>query len=129
MLGVRRVLEQFDKRLTEHMRSNELAGDDLKRALGEHAVESRTSIKELTDKTDVEFRAVREESRTSTSEVKKALWAVVMMMLTALVASYLASHGFKEPLVDPNAPIVRSIERLDDTLQRMQNDRLPRVGP
>jgi len=59
--------------------------------------ELRDSIKDLSDQTRGEFRAMKEEVERRHGENRKQAWAIFGIILAAVLASYFGGHGLRVP--------------------------------
>ena len=75
--------------------------DDHLRECGQRHNEMLDRIKDLSEQTRGEFRAVRNETDARHAENKKRAWSVALMILGALATSYLAQHGLSAPGLHP----------------------------
>lgn len=83
-----RAYDQINRRLDDQ---NRTASERHAEMSSQH-VEVRAQIRDLSDQTRGEFAAVREAVEQRHAENRKAFWAIMAVIIGAVLASYLASH-------------------------------------
>lgn len=118
--------KQLERRIEENARTTERALDGFQAQLRDHSQESRASIRDLSEQTRGQFKAVREETESRHRENKRLIWgafvSLMMTIIAAVAANYLAAHGFTSPAATgaTQAAIIKSLDKIDGTLKTIE---------